>query len=348
MKTLAFEICEQLTSLTFQWPGFFPPSETPWQSPDWYFQSVSGGMGPLGVSKGFSELKKMSFIETVPKMGIVQVAGCAPMVNAWRDQKVTAVPVTSPQTMIATLATGDPGRTYTELYKRLLEGRGGSFTSVTDEEAYRAMHLLAKIEGISVEPAAAVTFAGLIQEVRKGTIRPEEVVVVNCTGHTLPIESHILGRVGDHQINTEEWIPDLGREEGLLAALNNISTTRYPRIVIIDDEPNVRRLIIRILRSQGNYTLYEAVDGRSAIELISREIPDLVILDLMMPDIDGFAVINAIHAQKETRDIPIIVMTAKDLTNQEKIRLKDQIQSLMRKGNFVSEELLAEVKSLVK
>ncbi len=348
MKTLAFEICEQLTSMNIEWSGFALAPEIPWRSPDWYFQSVSGGMGPLGVAKGFSELKKMSLISTVPKMGIVQVTGCAPMVNAWRDHTVEASPVTSPQTMIATLATGDPGRTYTELRNRILDGRGGSFCSVTDEEAYRAMHLLAKMEGISVEPAAAVAFAGLFQEVRKGTIHPDEVVVVNCTGHTLPIENHILGTVSDQQIDTGEVVSDLGSEEGLLAALNNISLMRYPKIAIVDDEPNVRRLISRILKSQGNYTLFEAIDGRSAIELITREKPDLVILDLMMPDLDGFTVISTIHAQRETRDIPIIVMTAKDLTNQEKIRLKGQIHSLMRKGNFVSEKLLAEVKSLIK
>ncbi len=348
MKTLAFEICEQLTVMNL---GFFDRNQgnkSPWCSPDWYFQSVSGGMGPLGVAKGFLELSKMSLIKNIPKIGVVQVSGCAPMVNAWREGKTTATPVSSPQTMIATLATGDPGRTYSELVTRLEQGSGGSFSSVTDEEAYRAMHLLAKMEGISVEPAAAVAFAGLFQEVRKGTIRPEDVVVVNCTGHTFPIEHHILGAVSDQQIDAGEINSGLSREEGLLAALSNLNTTRYPRIAIVDDDPNVRRLISRILKSQGDYTLYEASDGRSAIELILREKPDLIILDLMMPDLDGFSVISTIHSQRETREIPIIVMTAKDLTNQEKIRLRGQIQSLIRKGNFVSEKLLAEVKTLVK
>jgi len=137
-------------------------------------------------------------------------------------------------------------------------------------------------------------------------------------------------------------------EEGLLAVLNTITIDRYPRIVIVDDEPNVRRLISRILKSQGNYTLFEAVDGRAAIELITREKPDLVILDLMMPDVDGITVIDTIQSNKETRAIPIIVITAKELTNSEKLRLKGHIQALMLKGNFVSEDLLAEVKSLTK
>lgn len=348
MKTLAFEVCEQLTFAYQNRIAADRPLKKPWMSPGWYFQSVSGGMGPLGVAKGFSELKTMSLINEVPKMGIVQVAGCAPMVHAWQLDAETAQPVLSPQTQIATLATGDPGRTYTEIRRRLRSGRGGSFCSVTDEEAFRAMHLLAKIEGISIEPAAAVAFAGLIKEVRSGNILPDEIIVVNCTGHTMPIEGHILGDVSSREVGSGVMATNVGTEEGLLAALNNISIDRYPRIVIVDDEPNVRRLISRILKSQGNYTLFEAVDGRSAIELITREKPDLVILDLMMPDVDGITVIDTIQSNKETRDIPIIVITAKELTNSEKLRLKGHIQALMLKGNFVSEDLLAEVKSLTK
>ncbi len=65
--------------------------------------------------------------------------------------------------MIATLATGDPGRTYTLLRSKMLENSGGICESVTDEEAFRAMHYLAKMEGLSVEPAAAVAFAGLVK-----------------------------------------------------------------------------------------------------------------------------------------------------------------------------------------
>lgn len=348
MKTLAFEICEQLYLLNDKVSSTKQPLTPPWKAPDWYFQSVSGGMGPLGVAKGFSELKAMSLINQVPKMGIIQVAGCAPIVQAWQKGDETARPVTSPQTLIATLATGDPGRTYTELRNRLISGRGGSFCSVTDEEAFRAMHLLAKIEGISVEPAAAVAFAGLIKEVRSGTIQPDEIVVVNCTGHTMPIESYILGDVTSREVGAGVAMSIIDQEEGLLAALNTITSDKFPRIAIIDDEPNVRRLISRILKSQGDYTLYEAADGKSAIDLITLEKPDLVILDLMMPDVDGITVIDTIHSRKETRDIPIIVITAKELTNNEKLRLKGRIQALMQKGNFVSEDLLAEVKLLTR
>jgi threonine synthase len=92
----------------------------------------------------------------------------------------------------------------------------------------------------------------------------------------------------------------------------------------------------------------EASNGREGLELIQRELPDLVILDLMMPEMDGFTVIEALRAKQETATIPVIVATAKELTTDEKSRLSGQIQSLMQKGDFLNDEFLEEVKALIK
>ena len=109
----------------------------------------------------------------------------------------------------------------------------------------------------------------------------------------------------------------------------------------------MRRLVRRILQSQGNFTLFEATNGREAIELIRRELPNLVILDLMMPEVDGFGVLDALQNDPITAEIPVIVVTAKELTTAEKQRLKGHIQTLMQKGDFMSDELLDEVRSLL-
>ncbi len=349
MKTIAFEIAEQLADVLG--PELNPKNQTPsfpWRIPDWYFQSISGALGPLGIYKGFQEINQMGFSNKLPKMGLIQVEGCSPMVHAWRQNKDQATPVKSPRTLIATLATGDPGRTYTLLRNKFKNGPGGVFESVTDEEAFRAMHLLAKMEGFSVEPAAAVAFAGLIKLVRSGVVKHDEVVVINCTGHTMSVDSNVIGEGWDHSVDIQDQSIEKNKEEGLLAALNNVSVDKYPRIAIVDDAPDVRRLIRRILQSQGNYILFEAQNGREAIDLIQKERPNLVILDLMMPDIDGFSVIDALQNRKDTKDIPIIVVTAKELTSAEKNRLKGHIQSLMQKGDFLSDDLLDEVRALVK
>ncbi|MEW5872416.1 MAG: pyridoxal-phosphate dependent enzyme [Chloroflexota bacterium] len=354
MKTIAFEIVEQISQESLPLPQ--EQQEAPWRAPDWYFQSVSGGLGPLGVLKGFYELREMGLIDRIPAIAGIQTAGCSPMVQAWKANLDTAEPVVSPRTHIATLSTGDPGRTYTLLRQRMQAGGGGAFESATDEEAFRAMHILAKLEGISVEPAAAVAFAGLIKLVRAGVVQPDQVIVVNCTGHTMPIERTILGEGWARNVILPTRTPAAGElptaiqsetpQEGLLAALSRVTDDRFPHILIVDDTEEARRLVRRILQSQGNYTIFEAANGRQALEVARKELPELIILDLMMPELDGFAVLDALKADAQTAPIPVIVVTAKDLTPEERARLAGNIEALMQKGQFMSDELLDEVRSL--
>jgi len=350
MKTIAYEIAEQLAQfLTAQTTSHKGNGVLPWRSPDWYIQSVSGGMGPVGVLKGFDEMVEIGLVDKIPKVANVQAEGCAPMVHAWKANKDVADPVMTPRTHIATLATGDPGRTYTILRQRMLERNGGTFESVTDEEAFRAMHILAKMEGLSVEPAAGVAFAGLIKMVREGLIKSNDVIVVNATGHTMPVQQSIIGENWSRDVEYPSKSGEVDApEEGLLAALNRVTSDRYPRLLIADDNPDVRVLIRRILQSQGDYTFFEAENGLKALEMVQSERPDLVILDLMMPELDGFSVLDKLKANPETVHIPVIVVTAKELTSIEKEQLKGQIQSLMQKGDFLGDDLLDEVKSIVK
>lgn len=340
MKTLAFEVCEQLTKR-----DGLPPRErtTPWRAPDWYIQSVSGGLGPVGAAKGFAELYDMGLIDRIPKIAVVQTDGCAPMVNSWEKNLDEPEVVSAPRTHIATLATGDPGRVYKLLRAQILQ-HGGDMIAVSDDEAFRAMHVTAKMEGITTEPAAAVAFAGLFKLVRQGKIARDEVVVVNCTGHTIPVEREILG---------DDWIQDIvagGQDaqvpvpenEGLMAALTRLDE-RVRSIAIIDDNLDAIRLIRRILRTQGDYTVYEAHDGRAGLALIHQQMPDLIVLDLMMPEMDGFQVLDALRADRETSEIPVIVVSAKELTPDDRRRLDGRITSLMQKGAFMDDDLLAEI-----
>lgn len=342
MKTIAFEICEQLS-----WQEGRSSSILPWRAPDWYIQAVSGGMGPLGIGKAFRELYEMGLIDHMPAIAAIQASGCAPMVEAWKNNAETATPILSPRTHIETLATGNPGRTYTLLRSYMLQ-HGGLFESVTDAEAFRAMHVLAKMEGISAEPAAAAAFAGLFKMVRGGIIRPTDTVVVNCTGHTMPTEEEVLGDEWAYDISLpEKQAAVQAPQEGLLAALNHVVPEHFPRVAIVDDHEDARRLIRRVLQSQGNFTIFEASNGEEAIQLIHRQLPDLIILDLMMPEMDGFAVLEHLKAHPETAQIPVIVVTAKELTPEEKRRLRGQIQGLMQKGDFMSDELAIEIKDLL-
>ncbi|MEW6568354.1 MAG: pyridoxal-phosphate dependent enzyme [Chloroflexota bacterium] len=342
MKTMAYEMAEQLGALASPAPRGTRPV-TAWRAPDWYIQAVSGGIGPMGILKGFEELVALELVPRVPAIAGIQTAGCAPMAEAWRRGAASVAPVEKPRTHIATLSTGDPGRTYTLLRQRLLEGPGGVFESVSDEDAFRAMHIVAKTEGISLEPAAAVAFAGLIKLTRSGVITPDQVVVVNCSGHTMPVEESLLREGWAQDVSFPEGLTRETPQEGLLAALAELDQDRVHRILVVDDDAGTRRLLRRILQAQGEFTILEAGSGDEALAEARRTPPHLIVLDLMMPEMDGFAVLDHLRQQPETASVPIIVVTAMDLSPAEKKQLEGQIARLITKGDYLDEDLLHEI-----
>jgi threonine synthase len=353
MKTVAFEIAEQLALVDSKRAPWQAMPEAGWHTPDWYFQAVSGGMGPVGVWKGFEELQTMGLIDRMPKLACIQVEGCAPMVNSFRKGLEQAEPVLSPQTLITTVATGSPGPAYAFL-QRVIREHGGTFESVSDEQAFNAMHVMAKLDGFSMEPAAAMAFAGLFKMVQQDLIQPDDVVVVNCSGHTFPVEKHLLdedwARSLDMEVSAatllgaeaEKAHMRLPREEGLLVSLERLDN-RVKSVAIIEDEPDAARLLRRIIQARGGYQIFEASNGREGLELIRREHPDLVLLDLMMPEMDGFTVLSKMKEREETADIPVIVITSKELTNQEQRRLSGHVESLLQKGSYTDLDMLDDI-----
>jgi len=132
-------------------------------------------------------------------------------------------------------------------------------------------------------------------------------------------------------------------EDGLLSALAQLDQRITREVLIVDDHPEARRLLRRILNAHGEYELQEAASGPEALARIAARAPDLMILDLMMPGMDGFAVLDSIRQQPATATMPVIVVTAKELTPTEERRLQGRIRRLMPKGEFLSEDLLGEI-----
>jgi threonine synthase len=323
MKTIAYEIVEQLG----------------WRAPDWYIQAVSGGLGPLGVYQGFKELLEMGLINKIPKLAVIQAEGCSPMVKAFKAGLDTAEPVI-PDTRIIILSTGDPGKSYTYLWN-LTRDYGGTMESVTDAEAFASMHALARSEGMAVEPAAAVAFAGLEKLLKAGTIGANETVVVNCTGHTFPVEKHILG---------DQWAVDVhlsqdqspAPREGLLAALENLDE-KTTTVLLVDDNDDDALLIRRLLESRKNYRMYHARDGWEGLSMARQKLPDLIVSDLTMPGIDGFGLVEELKLDPRTKNIPVVVVSAKDITTEERKRLNGHIEAVYQKGSLPTRKFVDQV-----
>lgn len=323
MKTIAYEIVEQLG----------------WNSPDWYIQAVSGGLGPLGVYQGFKELFNMGLINKIPKLGVIQAEGCSPMVKAFKAGKDIAEAMI-PETSIIILSTGDPGKSYTYLWN-LTQQYGGAMDSVTDAQAFAAMRSLAKSEGMAVEPATAVAFAGTEKLIRNGTIKPDEMVVVNCTGHTFPVEKHVLG---------DQWAVDVhlskdqtsAPREGIQAALENLDE-KTKTVLLVDDNSDDALLIRRLLEGRKLYRVFDARDGWEGLSLARQKLPDLIVADLTMPGIDGFGLVEELKLDPRTRHIPIVVVSAKDITPDERKRLNGHIEAVYQKGSLPTRKFVDQV-----
>jgi len=137
-------------------------------------------------------------------------------------------------------------------------------------------------------------------------------------------------------------------EEDLLAALERLDRQEdHHRVLIVDDQPEDRELLRRMIESQDGYEVVEAAGGQEAITLVRQVQPNIIILDLMMPDVDGFAVLESVKADKTTRSIPIIVVTAKELTQKERDILTRRVEALLQKGLFGQQELLADVAAVL-
>jgi diguanylate cyclase (GGDEF)-like protein len=113
-------------------------------------------------------------------------------------------------------------------------------------------------------------------------------------------------------------------------------------ILVVDDDPNSVELLSAILEPEG-FGLLKAYGGEEAIKISKEAAPDLIILDLMMPKVNGFQVVNELRQNIHTKNIPIVVFTAKQLTKEDVAQLNSHISKIIKKAEFSKEDLLEEI-----
>jgi signal transduction histidine kinase/DNA-binding response OmpR family regulator len=117
-------------------------------------------------------------------------------------------------------------------------------------------------------------------------------------------------------------------------------------VLVVEDDADVREMLRRTLLEEG-WTVTEATNGQEALERVAAQRPKLIVLDLMLPQMDGFAFIETLRQREAGWPIPIIVVTAKDLTSEDRHRLNGAVEQILQKGAYSREELLHEVRHLV-
>jgi CheY-like chemotaxis protein len=117
-------------------------------------------------------------------------------------------------------------------------------------------------------------------------------------------------------------------------------------VLVVEDDPVSRQLVRELLAREG-CTVREAADGRAGLVEVARSRPDLIVLDLLMPELDGFGFVAELRRHPDWRAIPIVVVTAKDVTPEDRRRLNGQVETVIAKGGTAREALLTEVRELL-
>jgi CheY-like chemotaxis protein len=135
--------------------------------------------------------------------------------------------------------------------------------------------------------------------------------------------------------------------ERLVAVLRKYRCATPPcPVLVVEDDPAARDVLRRTLQNDG-WIVWEAANGRLALESVGKNTPDLILLDLMMPEMDGFDFVAELRKMEGGRNIPVVVVTAKDLTSEDRQRLEGQVRRIFQKGGFSRDELMREIKFLL-
>ncbi|HKI86979.1 MAG TPA: response regulator, partial [Thermoanaerobaculia bacterium] len=146
---------------------------------------------------------------------------------------------------------------------------------------------------------------------------------------------------------TEYLTKPIDRER-LASLLSRLSMSRKGRLaLVVEDDPTARELLCRAVEQIGWETI-EARNGREALDKVSDTEPDVVLLDLMMPEMDGFEFLEHFHAREHKAAVPVVVVTAKDLTPEDRARLNGYVERVVQKSASSPEQMVQQITELVR
>jgi signal transduction histidine kinase/CheY-like chemotaxis protein len=230
----------------------------------------------------------------------------------------------------ATVLVVDDDKTVRELLTRHLAREG--FTTVTAAGGFEGLRLARQLQptAITLDVMMPDMDGWTVLAAIKGDPELADIPVILVTIVDEKNRGYALGA-------TDYMVKPIDRER-LVAALRRISGAPDRRALLVDDDEVMRRGI-RLALEQDGWKIAEAGNGRVALARLAESVPDVVVLDLMMPEMDGFEFVDAIRQRPEWRDIPILVVTAKDLTTDDRARLTTGVERVLEKRE--RDEMLA-------
>ncbi|MFD0682234.1 MULTISPECIES: response regulator [unclassified Paenibacillus] len=150
-----------------------------------------------------------------------------------------------------------------------------------------------------------------------------------------------------YALGASEFMTKPVHREQLVAVLGKyIPKGSTNAVLVIEDDATTSSMMTKLLEKEG-YTATQAGNGRIALKSVEKSVPKLILLDLMMPEMDGFQFVSELRKKEEWRTIPIVVVTAKTITAEDRARLNGYVKKIIQKGALDRAELLKEVSSLV-
>lgn len=118
------------------------------------------------------------------------------------------------------------------------------------------------------------------------------------------------------------------------------------RVLVVEDDPQTRELVCRALDQRG-WKVASAENGRVGLDRLNEQLPELILLDLLMPEMDGFTFMRELRRRPGCRSLPVIVVTAKDLSDEDRRRLSGEVSQIIQKGTLSTDELVREIRQLL-
>ncbi len=117
-------------------------------------------------------------------------------------------------------------------------------------------------------------------------------------------------------------------------------------ILVVDDNEDFKNFLCGLLE-KSKFTIYTARNGVEAVEILNKTVPSLVFLDLLMPEMDGFEVVEKMYEDERLKEVPIVVLTAKDVTADDRLRLNSKIKNVVKKEGLTREIILREINKFI-
>ena len=224
------------------------------------------------------------------------------------------------------------------LYQRYLQDQGYQVIPVTDATKAVQQALVTLPAAITLDIMMPNMDGWQVLNALKSTPQTRDIPVIVCS----ILEEEQKG----FNLGATDYLAKPILQDDLLRALDRINQEgAIKSILVIDDDIDEQRLLNKILQDSGHYRVSEALRAEQAWEMMAQAVPGLVILDLFMPDMDGFTLLGKMQSSPTLKDVPVLVITGADLTLEQRSALSDYGQQALVKGSMSEQQLLDTIQS---